>query len=236
LARELYDRAHGAERAIPAFDGILERDDLTLQTPQALSVAAQLRRGNSIHLQIPRHFERDLVALDGNSDVPRIESALESLGTFLGLHASRPDSELGTGPDVCWSIENGPALSIEAKTAKSAQSNYSKRDLGQVADHRQWVLDNLAPEQVFSIFVGPIVPAGRDANPDPDVAAIELVEFYRLAERLKAALKDICAAAVPVTAAATVQQVFQERGLLWPDLFENLPQSIVRDIKETSSR
>jgi tetratricopeptide (TPR) repeat protein len=183
-ARLLYARAHGAERNIPAFDRRLVPDEVEGVPPQVLAVADLLRTANSAHLQLPRHFDRDLAALDGLGEVSRIEGALESLGTFLGLRTSRPDSELGTGPDVVWSVEVGPALSIEAKTAKGTQAMYSKRDLGQVRDHRQWVVDELNPDGVFSTFVGPVVPAASDANPDPDITVVELAEFHGLGERL----------------------------------------------------
>ena len=182
------------------------------------------------HLELPNHFDVELTALDGDGTVAQVEAALESLGQYLVLDAQRPDNEFGTGPDVLWSAPDGPALSIEAKTDKRANSVYRKEELGQLRDHRQWVREQLGSIEVLSVFVGPIVPSSKDANPDPDMVVIELTEFQTLRNRLRAALLDVCQSALPLTAAMTVQNVFTQRGLIWPDVYERMPKHALHDI------
>lgn len=235
-ARHLYDRAHGSHKSLPPFERWFEAEEAGALPPQVLNVAAMLRSGNTAHLHLPRHLDMDLAALDGHGEVSHIEAALESLGAFLGLQASRPDNELGTGPDVVWSIDGSPALSIEAKTAKGSQATYSKRDLGQVRDHRQWVRDKLSIEHVFSTFIGPLVPPAGNSNPDPDIMVIELAQFQALGERLSAALRDICANGLPITATAVVHRIFHERDLLWPDLFDGLTKHTLQNVKPDGSQ
>lgn len=231
-AHELYERAHRAERNIPAFDAYGVAENEAGYSPQVLSVATSLRRGNQPHLTLPRNFDIDLAALDGTGTVPQIEAALEALGELLGLEARRPDNELNTGPDVLWTQSDGPALSIEAKTAKGGNASYRKEDLGQLRDHRQWVNEELGPIDVYSAFVGPIVHASPGANPDPDMVVIELSEFRSLRDRLRAALVDACASAIPITAVMVVDGIFRERALIWPEVYQCLQKHTLQDIRD----
>jgi hypothetical protein len=155
---------------------------------------------------------------------------LEALGEYLGLDARRPDNESGSGPDVLWAAPDGTVLSIEAKTAKGANAVYRKEDLGQLRDHRQWVLDQLGADKVYSAFVGPAVPASRDANPDPEIVVIGLDEFRALRDRLRAMLLDICTSAIPATALSIVHEVLTERGLAWPAVYDGLQKHVLREI------
>jgi hypothetical protein len=229
-ARDLYDRAHRAEKNIPPLDGQDDEQVQTAYSVQVLAVAASLRRGGQAHLEPPKHFDTELAALDGTGTAPQMEAALEALGEYLGLAARRPDNESGTGPDILWTMPDGSVLSMEAKTAKGENALYRKEDLGQLRDHRQWIREQLGVAEVHSAFVGPVVPASPDANPDPDMVVIELDEFRRLRDRLRAALVDICASAVIGTAAATVHHVFTDRELLWPAVYDRLPKHILCDM------
>lgn len=231
-AHELYARAHRTERSIPAFDAPSVAESEVTYSAQVLNVASTLRRGNQPHLVMPKHFDSELAPLDGTGSVPQIEAALAALGDYLGLETRRPDSELGTGPDVLWTVPGGPALSIEAKTAKGEKASYRKEDLGQLRDHLQWVREEVGPIEVHSAFVGPIAAASPGANPDPDMVVIELNEFRALRERLRAALVDTCAAAVPITAVMTADANFRERGLLWPDVYDALPKHVLLEIRD----
>jgi hypothetical protein len=74
------------------------------------------------------------------------------------------------------------------------------------------------------------VPATDDANPGPEVTVIELGEYRALAERLRVALEDVCARALPVTLSQTVYEVFQERNLLWPGLYDQMRKHVLREI------
>jgi hypothetical protein len=89
--------------------------------------------------------------LDGSGSVPQVEAAIASLGAYLGLQSRRPDHEVRSGPDVLWHLPGGPALSIEAKTDKGEKSVYSKDDLGQLRDHRQWVTEQIGADEIYTV-------------------------------------------------------------------------------------
>jgi tetratricopeptide (TPR) repeat protein len=228
LAAQLYSRAHGAERNItlpiagtPAPLGFSE---------QVSNVTDLLQSTDPSHLGLPARFDIDLASLDGTGTVRQTEAAIEALGIYLGMNATRPDNELGTGPDVLWRSEIGPALSMEAKTAKGDTSRYTKDDLGQLRDHRRWVNEQFGLGDIESVFIGPLVLASDGTNPDPDMSVIELACFRELRDRLRAALVDICTSAVPATAGHTVESVLRERGLLWPEAYATLPKTKLEDI------
>jgi tetratricopeptide (TPR) repeat protein len=231
-AHESYRRAHSVANKIPPLyvQGLSTSDQ---QFPsQVLEVATYLHQGGAqMRREIPKRFDLDLAALEGKGSSTQTEEALRSLGQYLGLTASRPDNEFGTGPDVVWKTPDAPVLSLEAKTEKQAGSVYRKKEVGQLRDHAQWVRDKLGSAEIFSAFVGPIIPASSDTNPDPDIMVIELAEFKALAERLRAALEDICKQALPTTLPHVVLDVFQQRNLLWPDLYTHIQKHVLRDIK-----
>jgi tetratricopeptide (TPR) repeat protein len=228
-ARELFDRAHSASKEIPPRDLVEFGDDGT-HSSQVMMIASSLRRGIQANLSIPRRFDVDLALLDGAGSVSQRERALELLGTYLGLETTRPDNELGTGPDIMWIAPDGSALNLEAKTNKEPTSFYTKDDLGQLRDHLRWTRDQRGDVQIRSVFVGPVIPASPESNPDPDMLVIQLSTFGDLRDRLRAALADICGSATPVTAVQRTYQVLQERRLLWPTVYDELLKHRLADI------
>lgn len=74
-----------------------------------------------------------------------------------------------------------------------------------------------------------LLSPSSSANPDPETVVIELSEFKAIAERLKAALEDICTQALPTTLPQTVFNVFKERDLLWLALYEQVNKSRLRN-------
>jgi tetratricopeptide (TPR) repeat protein len=229
-AQELFHRANGASREIPPFD-VDEVDEDNIQSSQVTAIATFLRRGVRADLALPSRFDVELAPLDGNGTVSQTERALELLGFYLGFETTRPDNELGTGPDVLWLAPDGSALTIEAKTDKGQNSVYTKNDLGQLRDHLRWAQEQLGVAEIRSVFVGPLLPPSRESNPDPDMFVIELAAFCSLRDRLRAALADICGSATPVTVAERTHQVLQERNLLWPTFYEELPRRRLADLR-----
>lgn len=222
-AREQFDRSHGASREIPPFD-VVDMDQNNTHSAQVASIATFLRRGIQADLAMPSRFDIELAPLAGNGTVSQTEQALELLGFYLGLETTRPDNELGTGPDVLWLAPDGSALIIEAKTDKERTKVYTKADLGQLRDHLRWVQERHGVAEIRPVYVGPLLPASSESNPDPNMLVIELADFCGLRDRLRAALADICASASPVTVSQRTHQVFQERNLLWPTVYDKLPK------------
>jgi hypothetical protein len=230
-AEIMYRRARSATKNIPPPDvQPSSTEDLEVPT-QVIEVARYLYNGTQVDRGGIRNFAADLALLDGSGTPKQTEEAVRKLGEYLGLESSRPDKEVGTGPDVLWDTAGVPAFNQELKTDKAATSNYSKRDVGQMYDHIQWVKENSESPTILSTFIGPVVSAATDANPGPDVTVVELSEYQALAERLRVALEDICSKALPVTLRQVVFEVFQERGLLWPGLYNSLRKHVLRNIQ-----
>lgn len=83
----------------------------------------------------------------------QLEEAVRALGEALGFDASRPDSEVGTGPDVVWSdaVEK-LVLGIELKTEKEAD-NISKDEIGQCHNHEEWVVGHYSGFEYLGLVV-----------------------------------------------------------------------------------
>lgn len=232
-ALELYQRAHSVQKNIPPIprDG---GEQAAADVPEQLvSVERLFTIRVDSALGLPKSLDGGLAHLDGSGTSGQTEESLRVLGELLGMTSTRPDKEHGTGPDVLWVIEGGPALCIEVKTDKAAYSRYQKKEVGQLGDHIQWVRDHTGIDSIYPIFVGPIRPATDTANPPPDFLVIGLDQFKGLAERVVAALRDIAANALPITLRDTVRETFQQRGLIWPDCFDSLESHCIRDIAES---
>lgn len=230
-AEDMYRRARGSTKNIPPLDIQPSTTDESPAPSQVVEVARYLYNGSQVDRSAFRNFASDLSALDGSGSPPQTEEAIRRLGVYLGFESTRPDNEVGTGPDVLWDTEGGPAFCQELKTDKESNSRYQKRDVGQLYDHIQWVRENSSSTSIRSTFVGPILPASEDANPDTEVTVIELAEYRAIAERLRVALDDICTKAVPVILRQTVFDVFRERNLLWPSLYDAMRKHVLRKIE-----
>jgi hypothetical protein len=230
-ARTLYRRSHNAAKNIPAFE---------VQAPlpthhyseQICDVARYLDCGSPGFSQILRRFDSDLSALKApGSTVPQVEEAIRSLGEYLGLNATRPDKEYGTGPDVLWLLPSDVALCVEVKSDKTSSQYYWKKDVGQISDHVQWVKDNCDTKEIAPAFIGPVLGAAADANPSPDIEIIELSEFSLLADSLRRALADICNTALPLTLRQEVAEVFTARKLTWPECLVHVNKRKLKTVK-----
>lgn len=221
-AKEMFARAHGSQRNIPAYPRKTEQIQGEDIPNQIVAVEQQIKINADSTVALPKGLHTDLVHLNGTGSSSQTEEALRALGQYLGLQASRPDKEYGTGPDVLWVQDGLPALCIEAKTDKTHTSRYQKKEVGQLTDHVQWVRDNLNIQDVIPIFVGPAVGVTNTANPPEEYLVIELNQFNDLSERLIATLKDAANEVLPLTLANTLNEMFKKRTLLWPEVFNTL--------------
>ena len=51
---------------------------------------------------------------------------------------------------------------------------------------------------------------------------IELTTLKELSEKLRSAYDDIASTAIPITLHQTIEEIFTQRELLWPDLIHSL--------------
>ncbi|ACK70856.1 DEAD-like helicase [Gloeothece citriformis PCC 7424] len=232
-AYEAYQRAHNIAHNIPPLH-LQDWSNLTPELPnQVLEVARYLYSDPLVMQQsVPKTFDLDLAVLDGTGSPDQIEESLRLLGQYLGLMSTRPEKEFGTGPDVFWDGGVGTALCLEVKSDKQSRSSYIKKDLGQLRDHQQWVRNHSEAKTIYTAFVGLLLPPSLSSNPDPDMDVIELKEFKAIAQRLRAALEDICTQALPSTLPQKIFEVFKQRDLLWPELYRNMEKSKLQELGE----
>lgn len=227
----LYRRAHAAQRNIPSLPHVAAAGAAKTYSDQVIEVAQLFTIRSDSSLGTPKIMDAGLAHLDGSGTTGQTEESLRVLGELLGMNSTRPDKEFGTGPDVLWRIEGMPALCMEAKTNKETDSNYQKKEVGQLSDHVQWVRDQTGATDIIPIFVGPLNAATSTANPPKEFLVIELDEFRRLSERLVAALSDVASAALPLTLQPTIEEKFRERRLMWPECLETLDLHVLNSLK-----
>ncbi|MEC4987352.1 MAG: DEAD/DEAH box helicase family protein [Oscillatoria sp. PMC 1068.18] len=232
-AYESYRDAHNTVPNIPPPlpSHYYSESDLSLPT-QVLEVSRYLdTRSTQINKQIPKNFDTNLAVLNGTGTSGQTEETLRYLGQYLGFSSSRPDKEYGTGSDVLWISENKEALCLEVKTDKKDDSKYKKEDIGQLRDHIQWVKNKYKFKIIYPAFVGLLIPPSSSANPDAEIQVIQLEEFYKIAERLRAALNDILNKSIPSNLPQNIFEIFEERNLLWGDLYRKIQKTTLVELK-----
>lgn len=226
----LYKRSHSSQYTIPTYpsdaDGSV-RESIPIQI---IEVDRQFEEKPDGKIYPPKRLYQDLAHLDGSGSAAQTEESLRALGQYLGLKASRPDKEYGTGPDVLWEIDNLPSLCLEVKTNKSGGNKYKKEEIGQLNDHVQWVKDNTGSGNIIASFVGPVVGSTPTANPPEDFRVVSLKEFNHLAQLLISAFRDIASTALPITLRSIVSDIFKERNLMWPDCLDHMEIKYLRDL------
>jgi tetratricopeptide (TPR) repeat protein len=229
-AQHYYTRARGASLNIPPCD----RNDLLVTndevSPQIKEVVRYLSDALTTKKDILNRFDYETLHLDGTGTSAQHEEAIRSLGQYLGLNSTRPEKEYGTGPDVLWDCEGGPALCMEVKTKKTKSETYTKaKDIGQMHDHLMWCKNNKIMQPI-PCFVGPSIPASPEANPPENTIVINLEELNKLSKRLRSALADILAVSTYPELVSITKKIFTERNLLWPDLLQGMKTEKLVDI------
>ncbi len=229
-AEDLYREARAIQRNIPRhqIENLSDAQPTTGQT-QVARVVAQMVPGRGATCRPPKGLESNLGRLlDGSSG--EVEESLRYLGQYLGFESSRPDNELGTGPDVLWIVNDfGVAICIEAKTDKGMKSNYTKKEVGQLHDHVQWVrTEKPDVNEVIPIFVGPMQKATEYANPSEEMVVVGVEKLKELADKLESLFKDVASRALPIGLQADMRDAMQKGGILWPEVFDLLESQPIR--------
>jgi len=124
------------------------------------------------------------ILLDAAASSTAKEEAVRVYGELLGFSASRPDNDLGIGPDVIWfDPDDKDGVAFELKTQKNDPAEYNKQEVGQAHNHLQWLKDE-ATESVWEglLIVGPKGICKDEASPSE---AIFLVETGSLAAKMR---------------------------------------------------
>lgn len=144
-------------------------------------------------------FRHELASLskrlaDLNGASPRqMEEAVRALGEALGFEASRPDNDVGTGPDVLWSCPStAQCLGFELKTDKVTQATYNKKEVGQSLDSLNWIERQASGHTCLGfILVGPDGRCTREANPSERLWQCPPAQLASVRDELVAMIRDL---------------------------------------------
>jgi hypothetical protein len=120
------------------------------------------------------------------------EEAVRMFGELLGIDSSRPDNELGLGPDVLWADElQKYVLAFELKTKKSQPAKYNKEEIGQAHNHLQWVSEKYPNCKCDGLLiVGPAGACSKEASPSDTIYLVETAALQKRMEELTAKIDD----------------------------------------------
>lgn len=107
---------------------------------QAVASANYLKEEYSSTHQLQLGIEsllQDLTPSSEHDSSRRFEAAMEKLGFLLGFDSSRPEQEIGTGPDNFWAMANQTYWIIEAKSESTADE-ISRDYLQQLSHSTDW--------------------------------------------------------------------------------------------------
>lgn len=193
---------------------------------QAANIARLASHNGAQWLTRAQSLPNELVL---GSSSGQIEKAIHDLGKLLGLEATRPDREFGTGPDILWLAPDAPVgHAFEAKTDKRATSQYNKSEVGQAHDHRQWLKNTHANKEIGLSWVGRTLPVSHDSSPDDSLTVLELGALTQLANRVQQLFEALTVEAVD---ADTVHAWLTHYALSFPECVNSLPNRRAVDLK-----
>ena len=177
-------------------------------------------------------LEQRLADLNGAS--PRqMEEAVRSLGEALGFDATRPDNDVGTGPDVLWiSPTNAQCLAFELKTDKEEPASYNKRDIGQAHDSMSWVAGQTNDLACLGlIFIGPDGRCSGEANPSEEMWLCPPTQLAAVRDSLIAMITDI-RNALPIERAHKTNDACNQACWSLANLANRLKQKRLSDMRQ----
>jgi len=190
-------------------------------------------------LTINEHFERELarvrtqlVDLDGASS-RQMEEATRVLGEILGFVATRPDNDVGTGPDVLWFDESSSTcVAFELKTDKDDPATYWKKDITQGHDHLTWIADNYQDSTCLGLlFVGPDGSVEARGNPSDAMWSCLPASLVELRTDLFALIGDL-RRFMPLERSGKTQELCDGGSWGIGALFERLKYVHMRDMAQ----
>ncbi|TIS90604.1 DEAD/DEAH box helicase family protein [Mesorhizobium sp.] len=121
------------------------------------------------------------------------EEAVRYVGELLGFSATRPDNELGMGPDVIWFDDTEKYLvAFELKTKKTTPADYTKDEVGQSLNHLQWIDENFKDYKSDGIFMmGPDGTCKANANPSDRIFHLTMERFHASVAQYLAQIEDV---------------------------------------------
>ena len=147
--------------------------------------------GNKFETELAKLTKTLAMIDEGNPK--RAEVGVRMLGELLGLTATRPDNDEGTGPDVLWRDEAKPRqFGFELKTDKQTPATYYKKDISQAHDHLEWMEQSHGDYSLLGLaFVGPEGSVHAKANPSAAMSLCKVSPLAKLRDDLLALIEDL---------------------------------------------
>ena len=136
------------------------------------------------HTELILGFREIIDRLTFTNNASNFESTMEELGTLLGFESHRPERDIGSGPDVLWSLGDSKYLVIECKN--EATRKVWKKDAAQLAHSMNWFTekyDNTCT--AIPILVHHSGCHEQDAIPPQNARVLDDEHLRKLCEALK---------------------------------------------------
>ena len=191
--------------------------------------------GLTVNEQFDREQQRcrgQLSDLDGGS--PRqMEEATRVLGEVLGFVATRPDNDVGTGPDVLWVDDaSSSCIAFELKTDKDNPATYWKKDISQGHDHLAWIADTYPDCKCLGLlYVGPDGSVEARGNPSEAMWNCSPENVVELRTQLFALIGDL-RRIIPLERSAKTREMCDDGSWNIGRLFERLKGPNLRELPQ----
>lgn len=116
--------------------------------------------------------------ITGEKHVPRFEEAFSEIAKFLGMKGSRPEQEMGSGPDVLWSMKNQEYMVIECKSG-AVTDTITKGYCNQLNGSHVWFTNNFEDCSCSLLMVHPSHKIESAASLDSNT---RIMTFEKLSE------------------------------------------------------
>ncbi|MGJ3495683.1 hypothetical protein ACR9PT_14120, partial [Piscirickettsia salmonis] len=217
-----YRRSYSANKKIPKCLSSNAHLNTELYDDQITNIANEVILLNDTG-KAACQMASNLQYVDGSGTASQVEESIRYLGQYLGLSSTRPDKEFGTGPDNLW-VGSNIALACEAKTGMKPGNGYTKKYVGQLAQHVNWVKSKHEKiEKIEPVFVGQRVPTSKDANPSNDMSVIEPSVLVDLSQKVQSLYADIISSPIP-DIPNRISGAIVARDLVWETIIKNLTQ------------
>jgi hypothetical protein len=205
-------------------------------SPQAKAVASEAMKRKAKVFSTVDKVIADLKYGTANDPSGPAEESLRTLGSLLGLVATRPDNEDGTGPDVKWRHPwSKSGVALEAKTNKAETSQYQKKDdIGQFHDHTNYLREAHPGETYRKVIVGRWLQVSSDCHPPDDLLIVPVESFHDLADRVRQLYQFVLGPDSGETPEAVAERWLSVLGLKWPACIDNLPSKLAVDLQNNT--
>lgn len=158
---------------------------------RSLQSLLRFSQGNKFEAEVEKLTQT--LALIDDGDPKQAEAGVRALGELLGLTATRPDNDEGTGPDVLWRDDVNPRqLGFELKTDKNDPATYFKKDVSQGHDHLEWMAQTYPDHKILGLaYVGPAGEVHAKANPAAVMSLCLPSALATLSNELLALIEDL---------------------------------------------